>query len=128
MNLDLTGLAEIERPTTGEPLLVPLEFISCDPGQPRQYIDEPALHELAKSIRAIGVVQPISVRPDPSADGRYIINYGERRYRAAAIAGLSAIPAFIHKTPSSYTQVAENLHRADLSPMEIAFGRWREKA
>jgi ParB family chromosome partitioning protein len=62
----------------------------------------------------------ISVRPDPSADGRYIINYGERRYRAAAIAGLDAIPAFVHRTPSSYTQVAENLHRADLSPMEMA--------
>jgi ParB family chromosome partitioning protein len=120
MNLDLTGLAEIERPTAGEPLMVPLDLISCDPGQPRQRIDEQALHELADSIRAIGIVQPISVRPDSSGDGRYIINYGERRYRAALIAGLSSIPAFVHKTPSSYTQVAENLHRADLSPMEIA--------
>jgi ParB family chromosome partitioning protein len=100
--------------------MVPLGTISCDPDQPRRYIDEPALHELAESMRAIGVVQPISLRPDPGAVGRYIINYGERRFRAAVIAGLDTIPAFVHRTPNSYTQVAENLHRADLSPMEIA--------
>jgi ParB family chromosome partitioning protein len=120
MKLDLTGLADVDRPATGEPLMVPLGVISCDQDQPRRYIDEPALHELAESIRAIGVVQPISLCPDPGAAGRYIINYGERRFRAAAIAGLDTIPAFVHRTPNSYTQVAENLHRADLSPMEIA--------
>jgi ParB family chromosome partitioning protein len=120
MNIDLTGLAEIVQSAAGEPLIVPLGAISCDSNQPRQHIDESALQELAESIRSIGVVQPISVRPDPAAAGRYIINYGERRYRAAVIAGLSAIPTFVHKTPNSYTQVAENLHRADLSPMEMA--------
>jgi ParB family chromosome partitioning protein len=120
MNLDLTGLAEIIQPATGEPLIVSLDAIDRDAGQPRRHFDEEALQELAESIRAAGVVQPISVKPSPNAPGRYIINYGERRYRAATIAGLKAIPAFMHRTPDSYMQVTENLHRADLSPMEIA--------
>lgn len=120
MNLDLTGLADIAPSAAGEPLMVPLDAVDCDPNQPRQYFDEHSLQELADSIRAIGVVQPISVRPDSAAPGRYIINYGERRYRAALSAGLRTIPAFVHRTPDSYTQVAENLHRADLSPMEMA--------
>ena len=120
MNLDLTGLADVGQPTAGEPLMVPLDAIACDPDQPRQHIDEEALQELADSIRAIGVVQPVSVRPDPALPRRYIINYGERRYRAALIAGLHSIPAFVHRAPDTYMQVAENLHRADLSPMEMA--------
>jgi ParB family chromosome partitioning protein len=120
MNLDLTGLAELAKPAAGEPMMVPLNAISRDPDQPRKHFDEARLQELAESIRAIGVVQPISVRPDPAAPGRYIINYGERRCRASLIAGLQAIPAFLHKTPDNYKQVAENLHRDDLSPMEIA--------
>lgn len=120
MNLDLTGLADIAPPVAGEPLLVRLDAIDCDPNQPRKHFDEGSLQELADSISVIGVVQPISVRPDPEAPRRYIINYGERRYRAAFIAGLQAIPVFVHRTPDSYTQVAENLHRADLSPMEMA--------
>ncbi|KQZ34938.1 ParB/RepB/Spo0J family partition protein [Massilia sp. Root1485] len=120
MNLDLTGLADIAPSAAGEPLMVPLDAVDCDPDQPRQHFDEQSLQELADSILAIGVVQPISVRPNPSSPGRYIINYGERRYRAALSAGLRTIPAFVHRTPDSYTQVAENLHRADLSPMEMA--------
>lgn len=120
MNLDLTGLADIGQSAAGEPLMVTLDAIACDPNQPREHFDEVALQELADSIRAIGVVQPVSVRPDPTLPGRYIINYGERRYRAALIAGLHSIPAFVHRAPDSYMQVAENLHRADLSPMEMA--------
>jgi len=120
MNLDLTGLADVGQPPAGEPLMIPLDAIACDSEQPRQHFDEESLHELADSIRAIGVVQPVSVRPDPARPGRYIINYGERRYRAALIAGQHAIPAFVHRAPDTYMQVAENLHRADLSPMEMA--------
>lgn len=120
MNLDLTGLAEIAQPAAGEPLMLPLGSISCDPNQPRKRFDETALQELAESIRAIGIVQPISVRPDPATPGRYIINYGERRYRASMVAGVQTIPVFVHKAPDDYRQVAENLHRADLSPMEMA--------
>lgn len=120
MNLDLTGLAEITQPAAGEPLMLSLDVISRDSNQPRKHFDAAALTELAESIRAIGVVQPISVRPDPAAPGRYIINYGERRYRASLIAGMRTIPVFVHKAPDDYRQVAENLHRADLSPMEMA--------
>jgi ParB family chromosome partitioning protein len=120
MNLDLTGLAEIVQPGAGEPLMLPLESIGCDSKQPRKHFDEAALQELAESIRSNGVVQPISVHPDPESAGRYIINYGERRYRASIIADMQTIPAFLHNTPDNYTQVAENLHRADLSPMEMA--------
>jgi ParB family chromosome partitioning protein len=120
MNLDLTGLAEIAQPRAGEPLMLPLGSINCDPNQPRTRFDETGLQELAESIRAIGIVQPISVRPDPATPGRYIINYGERRYRASMIAGVQTIPVFVHKAPDDYRQVAENLHRADLSPMEMA--------
>lgn len=120
MNLDLTGLAEIAQPAAGEPLLVPLDAIRSDPNQPREHFDEATLQELAESIRAIGIVQPISVRPDPDATGRYIINYGERRYRASMIANMRTIPVFVHKAPDDYAQITENLHRADLSPMELA--------
>ena len=67
MNLDLTGLAEITQPAAGEPLMLPLDVISCDPNQPRKHFDETALMELAESIRVIGVVQPISVHQDPAA-------------------------------------------------------------
>lgn len=120
MNLDLTGLAEAAQPIAGEPLVVPLGAIDRDPGQPRRHFDEATLRELADSILAVGVVQPVSVRPHPETPGRYILNYGERRYRASVIAGMPGIPAFVHRTPDDYSQVAENLHRADLSPMEMA--------
>jgi len=120
MKLDLTGLADIAGSSAGEPLMLLLDLVSRDPSQPRKYFDEAALKELAESIRAIGVVQPISVRPDPEAPGRYIINYGERRFLASIIAGMATIPVFVHKAPDDYMQVAENLHRTDLSPMEMA--------
>lgn len=120
MNLDLTGLDEIAAPAAGAPLMASLDAIDFDPNQPRKRIDEPTLLELAESIRAIGVVQPVSLRPDAATPGRYIVNYGERRVRAARIAGLREIPAFVHRMPNSYTQVAENLHHVDLSPMEMA--------
>lgn len=122
MKFDLTGLAEVARQVAsgGEPLLVPLSKIKLDPQQPRKHFDEAALQELAASIGVSGVLQPISLRPDPTAPGEYIINYGERRYRAATIAGLAEIPAWVHTKLTGYDQVVENLHRADLSPMEVA--------
>lgn len=118
MKLDLTGWDEVV--SAGEPLSVRLDRIRPDPGQPRKQFDQDALQALADSIRTSGVLQPISLRHDPDAPGDYIINYGERRYRAAGIAGLETIPALIHKSLDSYDQVVENLHRADLTPMELA--------
>lgn len=89
---------------------------------PRKHFDEDSINELADSIRQQGVLQPINVRPIPDTD-RYEIVFGERRYRAALIAGLEEIPAII----SSYTNeeaeeiaITENLQRKDVTPMEEA--------
>lgn len=98
---------------------LPLILIAPDPNQPRKNIDQEALSELAESIKKHGVLQPIMVQPD--ADG-YKIVFGERRFRAAELAGLSTIPAVISKelTPDETLeiQVLENLQRKDINPME----------
>ena len=70
---------------------VPIERIQPNPSQPRREFDDEALQELADSIREIGIVQPISLRS--TGDGMYQIIAGERRWRAAALAGLSTVPA-----------------------------------
>lgn len=89
---------------------------------PRKHFDEDGINELADSIRQQGVLQPINVRPIPDTD-RYEIVFGERRYRAALVAGLEEIPAII----SSYSDeeaeeiaITENLQRKDVTPMEEA--------
>lgn len=98
---------------------LPLISILPDPNQPRKVIDQEALNELAESIKKHGVLQPIMVQPD--ADG-YKIVFGERRFRAAQLAGLSTIPAVITKelTPDETLeiQVLENLQRKDINVME----------
>lgn len=99
---------------------VPLQTIRPNPHQPRRFFDEDGLQELSASISQIGVLQPILVRP---ADGGYELIAGERRWRAAGIAGLEVIPAIVRTTDdtSSMEQaLVENLHRADLTPLEEA--------
>ena len=99
---------------------IPLHSIKPNPHQPRQLFDEDGLQELAASIAQIGVLQPILVRP---ADSGYELIAGERRWRAAGIAALEVIPAIVRTTDdmSSIEQaVVENLHRADLTPLEEA--------
>jgi ParB family chromosome partitioning protein len=100
---------------------LPLSSIRPNPYQPRQFWDENELKELAESIRQNGVIQPILVRP--AGDGQYEIIAGERRFRAAQIAGLSAIPVLIRQaTEEQMLELAlvENIHRADLNPIERA--------
>ncbi len=100
---------------------LPLSSIRPNPYQPRQFWDENELKELAESIRQNGVIQPILVRP--GGDGQYEIIAGERRFRAAQMAGLSAIPALIRQaTEEQMLELAlvENIHRADLNPIERA--------
>jgi len=91
--------------------------------QPRMHMDETALAALADSIRAQGVIQPILVRP--GSDGRFEIIAGERRWRAAAIAGLERVPVIV-KEVSDRTALAmaliENIQREDLNPLEQASG------
>lgn len=100
---------------------VPVGQIDPNPHQPRTTFDEDALVELTASVRALGVLQPILVRP--GAEGRYELIAGERRWRAARRAGLDVIPAIVRATDdlrSVEHALVENLHRQDLSPLEEA--------
>lgn len=102
---------------------LPLAEISPDPEQPRKRFDETALAELASSILEHGVLQPIVVRA--TGLGRYTIIAGERRWRAARLAGLTEIPAVVRElTDSQAMEIAliENLQREDLDPVEEAMG------
>ena len=97
--------------------------ISPNLNQPRVHFDDDALKELADSIRVIGVLQPILVRPKPGNSNEFEIIAGERRWRAAKIVNLKVIPAIVRETDdlSSVEQaLVENLHRQDLTPLEEA--------
>ena len=120
MSMNLTGLAELVGAAKGQPLQLALDDISPDAKQPRTEFDTDAMNEIADSIRQRGVKTPISVRPDPQRPGKYIINFGERRYFGSKMAGKTTIPAFVDEDCNSYDQVNENLQRADLTPMELA--------
>ena len=91
--------------------------------QPRTRMDQDALKELAESIKTQGVIQPILVRP--VADGKYEIIAGERRWRAARMAGLQAVPVVIRNIPDNQAlavALIENIQREDLNPLEEAQG------
>jgi ParB family chromosome partitioning protein len=105
--------------------LAQLQVEALRPGkyQPRTRMDETSLAELADSIRARGVIQPIVVRP--VNDGQYEILAGERRWRAARIAGLERIPAVVREVPDEAALgigLIENIQREDLNPIEEASG------
>ncbi|HSH40766.1 MAG TPA: ParB/RepB/Spo0J family partition protein [Arenicellales bacterium] len=105
----------------GELRKLPLDLLDRGRYQPRTDFDPAALQELADSIRSQGVVQPIVVRPQPG--GRYEIVAGERRWRAAQLAGLDEIPALVREiTDETAVAVAliENIQREDLNPLEEA--------
>ena len=91
--------------------------------QPRKTFEREALESLADSIAAYGVLQPIIVRENPSAEGTYEIIAGERRWRAAKMAGLSEIPAVIYDGDdlrAAQVAMIENIQREDLNPIEEA--------
>ena len=103
--------------------LLPIYKVEPNPGQPRQDFDEEELQSLADSIATHGVVQPLTVRQMSS--GYYQIIAGERRWRAARIAGLKDIPAVIIEADDKKTMelaLIENLQRQDLNPIEEALG------
>ena len=102
---------------------IDVEQIVPNPNQPRVHFDEDALKELADSIRVIGVLQPILVRPTPDKAKAFEIIAGERRWRASKIANLKLIPAIVRETDdllSVEQALVENLHRQDLTPLEEA--------
>lgn len=117
-DIDLTGLDKAAVPK-GKPIPIPIDDLIEDPNQPRQDFDEGELKKLAANIKAKGVKTPISVKPKNAA-GKYVINHGARRYRASRLAGKTTVPAFIDENHDKYDQVAENLLRDDLTPMELA--------
>ncbi len=105
----------------GKPREIPLDDIDRNPFQTRTHVDEQELGELAASITANGVVQPILVRP--LADGRFQLIAGERRWRASKLAGKKTIPAILRQVSDEQAMeitIVENLQRADLNPMEQA--------
>lgn len=103
---------------------IPVGAIAPNARQPRQVFDDDELDELAASVREVGVLQPIVVRPQDAADGTgYELIMGERRWRAAERAGLATVPAIVRLTSDGdmlRNALLENLHRAQLNPLEEA--------
>jgi ParB family transcriptional regulator, chromosome partitioning protein len=122
------GLGSLIPPEVGEAergasalLELPVAAITTSVHQPRKSFDEEALASLTASVRELGVLQPVLVRP--AGDGRYELVAGERRWRAAKRAGLPSVPAIVRAvddTTSLEHALVENLHREDLNPLEEA--------
>jgi len=122
-------LGTAEATTTAAPIEVagahfaelPILAITPNPKQPRSVFDEDALNELVESIKEVGLLQPVVVRP--LGEGRYELVMGERRWRASQQAGLDTIPAIVRRTEEAdllRDALLENLHRAQLNPLEEA--------
>jgi ParB family chromosome partitioning protein len=108
-------------PDEGKPREIPIDQIERNPFQTRGSLDENALKELAASIAATGVVQPVLVRP--LADNRFQLIAGERRWRASKLAGKTTVPAILRHVSDEQAMemtIVENLQRTDLNPMEQA--------
>jgi len=108
------------RPAVDSVQSVPLSRVITNPAQPRRTFDPQAIEELAQSIRIDGVIQPIVVRPQKD---RFLLVVGERRFRAARLAGLSEIPAVVKDVSDDRLlelALVENIQREDLNPIEVA--------
>ncbi|EJZ20793.1 ParB/RepB/Spo0J family partition protein [Rhizobium sp. Pop5] len=113
---------EAERAVSAD-RMIPIEFVSRNPRNPRRFFDDTELHDLASSIRQHGIVQPIVVRT--MSRDQYEIIAGERRWRAAQLAGLIEIPVIIRDVDDKTAleiAIVENVQRADLNPLEEALG------
>lgn len=118
----VAAAAAEEEKKTDEVMKLPVRLIDPNLDQPRRAFDEAALSELAQSISSVGVIQPIIVCKNGE---RYTIIAGERRYRAARMAGLEEMPAIVRdweKQARLEAALIENLQRADLNPIEEAMG------
>ena len=119
--LSQTTLKQVQSGARDELRNLPLDMIRPGRYQPRSVFDEEKLSELADSIQAQGVVQPIVVRP--VGEGEFELIAGERRWRAAQIAGIEDIPAVIRDVPDEASvamSLIENIQREDLNPLEEA--------
>jgi ParB family chromosome partitioning protein len=120
--MDQPTPVEAERAVSAD-RMIPIEFVGRNPRNPRRFFDDAELHELASSIRQHGIVQPIVVRT--IGRDRYEIIAGERRWRAAQLAGLVEIPVIIRDVDDKTAleiAIVENVQRADLNPLEEALG------
>jgi ParB family chromosome partitioning protein len=130
LGADMSAIATLGQPDAANAQPTALHVGKLRPGkyQPRTRMDEGALNELADSIRAQGVMQPILVRPASNEQGLYEIIAGERRFRAAQIAGLTEVPVLVRDVPDEHAAamaLIENIQREDLNPIEtaVAFDR-----
>lgn len=117
----LLSLDEVQTEGSSSINEIALDRISVNPNQPRRDFDPTALQELADSIAEIGIIQPITLRQ--MTDGTYQIIAGERRFRAAQLAGLNTIPAYIRTADDENVMemaLIENIQREDLNSVEIA--------
>jgi ParB family chromosome partitioning protein len=102
---------------------IPIELIHRNPDQPRRHFDPEEIADLERSIRDKGILQPILVRPSPTTPGEFEIVAGERRWRAAQQAGMTAIPALVRALNDDRAYeiaIVENVQRTDLNPLEEA--------
>lgn len=122
MGRGLSALISTDQPLADRDEISEIEIDLIQPGQqqPRTFFDEAKLEELAQSIRTTGIIQPLLVRP---VGGRYELVAGERRWRAAQIAGLPRVPAIVREIPEDRLlefALVENIQRQELNPIEEA--------
>ncbi len=118
-----SGMGQEQTPVSNEILISEIE---ANPFQPRVHFDEEALNELAASIKELGIIQPITLRK--LSNKRYQIIAGERRFRAARIAGLTKVPAFVREAGDEAMlelALVENIQREDLDAIEVALSYQR---
>lgn len=135
--LEALGLKSVEvesyaapAPESGVPMMMALDNMVAGVYQPRTRMDEGALYELAESIKAQGIMQPILVRrlSEGENSGKYEIIAGERRFRASRLAGLDKVPVLVRDVPNEAAAamaLIENIQREDLNPLEEAQGLQR---
>ena len=127
LGADAPGIGQLAQGelSQGLPSTLPMNKLQAGKYQPRTRMDEGALAELADSIRAQGIMQPILVRPVDAVKGRYEIIAGERRFRAAQLAGLTEVPVLVKDVADEHAAamaLIENIQREDLNPLEEAQG------
>jgi ParB family chromosome partitioning protein len=120
-----TETTQTKNTNVGQETKIPIANLKPSPSQPRRLFNKNSINELADSIKAKGLVQPLVVRPSPSDTNSYEIIAGERRWRAAQIAQLHEVPVVIRNfndTEALEVAIIENVQRSDLSPIEEAAG------
>ena len=124
-DIDVSAPSKADNSSAGGERIIPIERIEPNPDQPRRDFVKADLEELAESIRAKGIIQPLIVRAHPKAADRFEIVAGERRWRAAQMAQIHEVPVVLRElndTEVLEIAIIENIQRADLNPVEEATG------